>query len=193
MNVRRRLRNRELFCVFVAALPAGSLLYAQPEPPGKLVIRRASIDPAVARYRASLKKAPPALRGFRAAILDRAADFRPIAMPSRSRSPELWQAADHVAERLAEDGLLPTLAGAIEQLGPSSIPPADEDTIHLLRAIGFPTDLLGFFAPPDGAASGPSAIVRYIAGRLEAGRTARSLRGSLDAVPFRFTRSHPAC
>ncbi|MFQ5430426.1 MAG: hypothetical protein ACE5E1_08970 [Phycisphaerae bacterium] len=194
MSKRRKRHSRGLACLLygcMSVLAAGGPLFAQSESRGKPAILRATLDPAVARYRASLKKEPPALRGFRAPILDRAAEFPPIAMPSRTGSPKLWQVADRVAGRLARVGLLPTLADAIEQLGPSSIPPSDEEAIRLLRAIGLPTDLLGFFSPPGDPASGPCAIVRYIAGRLKAGRSARSLRGELDAVPFRFKRSRP--
>ncbi len=149
------------------------------------------VNDSVAGYRRSLHKGQPALRGFRAPLLDDAAWPWPIDPPDAGAPAPMRRAADVVARRLAKDGLLATSAAALEILGPANFVAAEEGGIEILKAIGLPVDLLAFFPPPGGTAVEPYAVVRHICRRLMAGQTAAAIRPELEAIPFRFVGSRP--
>jgi hypothetical protein len=147
------------------------------------------LDDSVLDFRRSLSKGPPALRGFRAPLLEDAAMPWPIESPDAGAPAPMRRAADLVARRLAKDGLLATTAAALELLGPANFVAAGNEGIEILKAIGLPVDLLAFFPPPDDPPAEPYAVVRHIARRLATGPSTAALRPELDAIPFRFAKS----
>lgn len=135
--------------------------------------------------RATLPVTRPALRGFRASIgapgevrwpFDAASD----ATPDQRRAIEL------VSRRLAPDGLLPTLALALEALGAPRFVDAAEREVDELRAIGLPTDLLRFFRLDGVTDADAIHVVRAVARRLARGTPAADLARELADASFRF-------
>jgi len=161
-----------------------------PEPPGPAPSERVTVGPGpelspeVLTYRRSLPEARPALRGFRAAMPGQASERWPSEAPDSGVNPLLAAAADHVARRLAPDGLLRTLAAAIEIIGPSRFTDFGIDQISLLRRTGLPVDLLTYFG------DGPESITRQIVDQVATG-TPASLQRLLASVPFSFRQSCP--
>lgn len=121
-------------------------------------------------------EARPALRGYRAPVLG-SPDPWPSDLPS---DPAPARAADVIARRLAADGLLPTLAVAIESIGP------DHASADLLRSAGFPTDLLDHFQAP-----GDAPALDFLVAQIRAGAAPSSLRRAIAAISFRFRASCP--
>lgn len=154
-------------------------------------IRRSTLPESILEYRRSMSEARPALRGFRAPILGNKSDSAQMDELQASAPPEIRQAADVVARRLAGDGLLATLAMAIKRIGPSQFvdQPTSRDSVDLLRSIGLPVDLLKFFPPSDQSPADPYAIVAHVARLVAEGMEPQVLRLELDKVPFQFTKS----
>lgn len=152
---------------------------------GRIEVLRSPRAAAVQSWRASLSEGRPELRGFRAPLLDQAATPWPIDVPPGPPDDAQVRAATLVARRLARDGLLSTLAQAIEVLGPAEF--ASNADLDLLRALGLPVDLIECFALEPSA----SATVQRIAHALAGGRTAADLRTELGAAKFVFTPSRP--
>ena len=94
-------------------------------------------------YRKSLPEARPALRGFRAPILEHAAQRNPIDEPNAAAPQELSRM---VGGRLARDGLLRTLRLVIEHYGAEQFMGDNQvEPNELLLRIGFPVDWLEHF------------------------------------------------
>lgn len=166
--------------MILATVILGTLAASAQAIPAGIAVRRPPEIPAEARaWRAALAEGRPALRGFRAPILDRRGETAPIDLPA---DPAARRAAAIVARDLARAGLLATTAAAVESLGGT---PALAD----LERVGIPVDWLEFFRGPDGAPAGADAIVRAIAGKIGAGASAESLRGDLAAYSFEFRAS----
>ena len=100
--------------------------------------------PEVKAWRGSLPEGRPALRGFRAPVLDHRAETRPIEPAGDAATKN---AAAIVERDLARRGLLATTAAATESLASSREAVGTED----LRAIGLPVDWLEFFRDTDSA------------------------------------------
>lgn len=119
--------------------------------PGRVRLVQAPASEATLAYRRRLPEAPPALRGFRAALGD-----QPPWPAQRPEDPPLRRVADLVAQRLATDGLPATLVHVLRMVDPQlreGDPAAQRD---LLRRVGLPDDLLEHFEVPDrGAGFGP--------------------------------------
>lgn len=97
-------------------------------------------------------------------------------------------AADHVARRLALDGLLATTAAAIKLLGSSRfLAPASEEEAQL-ESIGLPVDLLRHFQL--GAGPGTLGALRSIAEAVAAWPDPAALKKQLSKIEFKF---EPTC
>lgn len=154
------------------------------------VVRRAEHQ-TVSAYRASLAEAPPPQPGFRAAILGNAGMPWPYEPPTPSDAPELHRAADWVRAHLAEDGLLPTLAGVLERLGPANLNQGDQADLQLLRRSGLPVDLLAHFATPTPTGAGAYDVVRHVLGLIMQRRPSGAFDESTIALPFVPQKSDP--
>ena len=130
--------------------------------------------------------AVPAL-GFRAPILQLAREGVSGAAAGATKTVDP-KAAEVVAQRLAHDGLLMTLARTVEILGPKRILADGPAALHSLREVGFPADLLASFSTSE-ATNASLALLDRVAGRLAAGATPDSLAPELRHMPFRFVRA----
>ncbi len=177
-------------CAF-AGFIRGAIAQGPPAQADRVRILDRVPDAALLVYRRSLREARPPLRGFRAAILDQAQVRWPFDPPGPDAPPEIRRAAAFVSERLAVDGLLPTLAGAIEIIGVVNFNRGDEADTALLRQVGIPVDLLACFpAPPSGQADS-YAVVRHAMRQLVSGRRAEELKSELESLPFEFAVAIP--
>jgi tetratricopeptide (TPR) repeat protein len=159
------------------------------EPRGLIEVHR--IDRPAGKPRQSMLEGRPPLRGFRAPIGAEADRPWPFDPPPASAPTYLRQASRVVAERLAVDGVLPTVARVIEVIGPNRVLAAPDDGFEMLRATGLPVDLIGFYAL-DGARRGDAAsVVRALARRLAEGRSAGALAPELETVAFEFAATRP--
>ncbi len=149
--------------------------------------------------RRSLRDEQTPSPGFRARLLqDETAQSSyvawPVTAPSSDGSDPSVRAAEVVARRLARDGLLVTLAEAVakwrEPGGKPSSTAFDEPKLDGLRGVGFPVDLLEYFAL-DGAPSTPLQVVRRAESRIDSGATIDAMRAELPQFGFRFQPSAP--
>jgi hypothetical protein len=145
-----------------------------------LAIRPHEIPDAVVMARRLYIEDRPSLRGFKAPIGPAGPDGRrPQDAPSQLSTP-----ARLVAERLATEGLLSTVARVIEAIGPDKFLADADDADDTLRAVGVPVDLLAFFEMPDDA-------VAAIARRLRGGASADVLAAELRETAFDFRPTRP--
>lgn len=146
--------------------------------------QRAS-DPLRAQY----SVARPAVRGFRASLFGK--ETWPIELGAWDANDPRNKAAEIVAKRLAADGLLPTLALAIDALGAAAFALDDAASRAIandaLKAVGVPVDWLDHFSL--GATEPPVAIA--IARRLVAGEKPADLAAWLATATFAFRPSVP--
>lgn len=170
-------------------------LFGAASSPTVRVIEPPAWSDAVAAHRTSLTEGRPELRGFRAPLLDDAANPWPIAAPGPDAPAELRNAVDHVAQHLAIDGLLATMVEVIRILGSARFVEPDVAAVDLLKQTGLPVDLLRFFPKPEAmrqdVADDGLSVVRFAARQLENGMSMSDLRRALAAVPMRFQRSSP--
>ncbi len=146
-----------------------------------LAIRRHEIPDAVVMARRLYIEDRPALRGFRAPInpVSGLSVPWPQDAPAGLRTP-----ARLVAELLAVEGLLPTVARVIESIGPDEVLADVDGVFDTLRDVGVPVDLLAFFEMPDDA-------VAAIAQRLRDGVSAEVLAAELRETVFDFRPTRP--
>lgn len=138
------------------------------------VVRTADLPPEVRAWRASLPEGRPALRGFRAPVLDHRDETVPIELP---RDAAARRAAGLVARDLAHKGLLSSTVAAIDALRSAGAEVGPSE----LRAIGLPVDWLEYFHGPGG-----DSVVRQIAARLASGSSAADLETELAGYSFTF-------
>ena len=134
-------------------------------------------------YRKSLQKGRPSNRGFMPALTD-AEPRWPMDEPGDDAPPSLRAAADTVGKRLAFDGLLPTLVRVMATVGPQTFATMEEADIELLRATGFPVDLLRHFQ----LASGESDrdLLAALAQRLGESPSLDAVNADLSGARFAF-------
>jgi hypothetical protein len=194
--------RRFLQAVVAISLAASARTIAQEAAHSSSLIRvqRHSTPAWVLEDRGMLGERRPGLRGFRARILDHAATWNedgvwPMSMPGAEHTHPVWISADLVSRRLARDGLLVTLAEAIQ---PWLAEDAKEyrkaferSRLGWLRSAGVPVDWLAYFAPPGGEVSGPEALVESIERQLDSGATIDSMRANFAKVPYEFRASVP--
>lgn len=168
--------------------PAPRKLFASPGRVDRYIkIVISQPDPEVARYRSELPTGFVPMPGFRAPILEMANDTWPaLALRGELDSKQIL-AAEHIARRLAHDGLPSTLAQAIEILGTDRFSTNHGERLNILKSVGFPTDLLSFYSTTN---VGAPNIINLILNRSAAGITPEAIRRQLEHVSFRFEPSH---
>lgn len=149
---------------------------------GEVVVERHEVPFEIAARRNAYVEGRPALRGFRAGLGPSAANAWPIDLPVGDG--DLARAADWVNERLARDGLLPTLVHVVEILGAKKF--ADEDHLELLRGSGLPVDWLVYFSLPDS-----TSVVRAVARGLNAGVGVDAVIADTARAQFAFRPTIP--
>lgn len=128
--------------------------------------------------------------GFRAPILGFASDRPTIAVASGKPATGRTAAADLIAQRLAREGLLVTLARAIELVGPKQFVADGREALRQLEQAGFPVDLLACFSNSTGdVATASLAVAQGVAQRLETNGTPASMAAYLARMPFHFVRA----
>lgn len=95
-----------------------------------------------------------------------------------------------VRQRLAREGLLPTLARVILHLGPAKFVDATERHVEELTRFGLPLDLLAWFSI-EGVRPSPAENVSYIAKELVQGVRIEKLEKSLRRAQFHPVPSLP--
>ncbi len=138
----------------------------------------------VARFQ-DYPEAVPVLRGFRAALLDRASDPWPLDQIGLEGIPSWRAAATFVARRLAKDGLVRTTMGAMNAFDLPWRRSGDSLDDGVLRAVGVPTDLLDCYHVE-------GAPVRHaIAAWLAEGAPEAAIESIVRKASFSFTQSSP--
>lgn len=153
------------------------------------------LPPTVQSFRASNAESIVPPRGFRAPILENHAEaWRP------RLETNAFEAADHdaarlIEQRLASDGLIPTLAKILLRYGPESGLSNPTNFLRRLSAVGYPVDLLRHFRPTDAATTGPELrdraawVVQSIAARQIAIPTAKAAAPGAFPLEFDFQPS----
>lgn len=149
---------------------------------GEVRVERHEVEFHVASRRNAYAEARPAVRGFRAQFGADAANAWPIDLPTGDG--DLARAAELVNQRLARDGLLPTLVRVVDVLGAKKF--AGDDRIEQLRAAGLPTDWFAHFIAP-----GPPNVVQFVAQALNTGASAEAVVADTSRVQFAFRPTIP--
>jgi hypothetical protein len=125
--------------------------------------------------------------------LDRSRETWPGLFPTAPEDPLLVAAATFVRDRLASDGLLPTLARTIKLLDWHNTKPSPAAALAQLRAVGLPVDLIDFFSLPGQSGQSPSSekLVLWIASQLASGRPLEDLCADLKTAAFSFQQTSP--
>jgi hypothetical protein len=171
--------------------PTPLLPRMRPRPPGnKETVQVFEPTPShgAARFRSEFPDAFVPLRGFRAPILDASVERLEIIEKQNPFSPENFEAAKLINDRLAHDGLLKTLAGVLELLGAERFLTNGSSGLAHLNVVGFPDDLLACFASRDYAdpAEGALEVVQGIARALTDGTTVHEMESELRSRRFHF-------
>lgn len=135
-------------------------------------------------YRLGLEEVRPGLRGFRAPLLDAAAERRAL-QPDAAADGPLRTAQRAVASALAREGLLATLVATVAALGPDAIL-ADPDPVARVAATGLPVDLLAHFAAEAPRTERPAAHIRAVARRLRSGESVAAVQRGVVSAAFEF-------
>ncbi len=175
-------------------VPSARPRYATPPRVENAVrIVQAPLPPAVRAFRTSNEEAVVPPRGFRAPILEHHAEaWRP------RLETNAFESADHdtvrwVEQKLAADGLIPTLTRILQRYGPET--GLGEPTIFLRRlsAAGYPVDLLRHFRANDTPSAGPqdraAAVVQSIAARQIASPGAKAATAGPYPIEFDYQPS----
>jgi hypothetical protein len=152
---------------------------------------RPPLPEAVRIYRQTLPTRVTPLPSFRAPILGRAALRPPLELTGDRLSPAQQQAAAQIQRGLHTEGLLLTLARALQTLGPARFTQDHPAHFAELARLGLPMDLLIFFAPANLDEANPASVVAEVSQRLATGQSPNHLEPWLQSIPFRFRPSHP--
>ncbi|MEK6645021.1 MAG: hypothetical protein AABZ08_14060 [Planctomycetota bacterium] len=148
-----------------------------------IAIRRFQSPTEVAAYRTTLREDRPPLRGFRAPIRGEPIQDWPFEWPFDSAPPEVRQAAEHVAKRLARDGVLATTAALVDVLGEKLL---RKDAADLLRRVGMPVDMLECF----GASEHDGSLIKLLQEiRDRRRRSSSECERWLAGIPFAWKPS----
>ncbi|MBI5362328.1 MAG: hypothetical protein HZA53_04055 [Planctomycetes bacterium] len=156
---------------FLLALPVGASAFAG----DAIQVVRVSPGRELTQLERDVREGRPPLRNFFPAMgggVDPAGAWRSERwnLPTDERSS---RAAEHVAKRLAPDGLLATLAWLAEQ------EPERAGDRAWLTEIGLPVDWIDAFSAPDGGDA-----LAWIAGRVARGAKATELAPEFARCPF---------
>jgi hypothetical protein len=128
--------------------------------------------------------------GFRAPILGFAPDRLFVSLSTGKPGNAQSAVADVIARRLARDGLLVTLARAVELAGPDRFLSQGTDALRDLQRAGFPVDLLASFSARTGDVAAASlSVAQEVARKLTSNGTPESLAPQFARMPFRFVRA----
>jgi len=158
----------------------------QPRPLTRVV--RASLGEPVSSHRARNTNSVLPASSFRAPILGAANQTdRPGAKVNPNTTER--EAARIIEERLARDGLLPTLAKTVAHLGAARCLANPGDTLVELHSLGLPVDLLQHFQAGGAttASDRPRAILEQIARALQKGGTIEEIQSGLKSTRFSFS------
>jgi hypothetical protein len=149
---------------------------------GPEVLRSPALPPETSAWRAALAEGRPALRGFRAPILDHRTETVAVDLPS---DPAVRSVAILVSRDLASRGLLATTAEALAALRETR----SEVGIADLLEVGIPADLLDAFRAPGGEPTDAESIVTRISARLASGLSSASIQEELSVYEFAYRPS----
>ncbi len=179
-----------LMALVIAGLFVESSAQSGPAPGDTIQIETHPQSAAITTIRKSLTECVPSSRGFIAPILQDADKSWSPNLPE-DLSSELALAADIVARRLARDGLLATLAQAVQVIGPGRLASNANTIVETVRSLGLPVDLLRFF-PAEGTEETSAFNVIVDVMRMFGGdTTADQIIPELNARPFHFIKSRP--
>jgi hypothetical protein len=144
-------------------------------PAGIVAVERPALPAGLAEYFLAQEEERPHLRNYR--VLD------PLMGDPRAPSLDDVEraAARLVHQRLGVDGLLPTVARALDALGARNLP--SEDLERRLARIGVPVDLVARTTQP--------GVLAEIRARLVAGEALEALCTELAARPLVYTPTIP--
>jgi hypothetical protein len=145
-------------------------------------VMRISVDSAVAARRAAYARSSRRCAGS-ARRCRRCEGCGLIAMPDAKTEPES-HAAQHVAEHVAPDGLVPTLVRVIDILGAGTFEngdASDPDRHDLLRRVGIPVDWLKCFHAP-----GAPSLVRWVVQLLSSGTSVDNVLARTSEITFTY-------
>lgn len=135
---------------------------------------------------AQLSERTPALASYRSPELDGieiAATRLNGALPDGAAQHWDVEPRRIVRQRLAKDGLLPTIARVVLHLGPKTFVQCEDEQLVRLAGFGIPTDLLRFFVL-DGVEPTPRAVVEHIAQEFVAGTRIEKVEKVLRRARF---------
>lgn len=147
----------------------------------RVVRQEASAESLAARQR--LRQEVPVLRGYRVPLGQEDISQWPFEPPDMQAPPPFRAAAQHVAEHLSCDGLIPTTAMAIHLLGPAHFMAADGQAVPMLRSVGIPTDLLAWFSH-DGSPQTTESVITHLATLLGEATSAEAIAADLEGFAF---------
>ncbi len=180
------------FRVVVANEPQGQSPSTPPtrraEPPPSVRVVDRDLPPDVHAYRATLAQARPENRGFQSPVGGVRSPSVSMGLGAKELSPGTLAAAAAISQRLAPDGLLVTVARAIETLGLPRLENPGQREIEMLAGIGVPTDLLAGFAMTEGPGR-PSETLAAIAATLRRAGGIDRCKRELARVPFAMPRT----
>ncbi len=162
------------------------MVRARNDEPVRLVKSQPAVHPTA--FQVGLTNWFVPARGFRAPILDAANDGPLPGEGSTILSSESLQTAKWINDRLAHEGLLKTLAGALVRLGPDRFVTNGRAGLVELSRVGFPDDLLACFASGGHAdpVDASLEVVRSIAQALAEGADTYEVEEEFKARQFRF-------
>lgn len=142
---------------------------------------------------AVLTERTPALASFRSPELD-GIDVAKERLAGRLPEPAAkhWDIEPRrlVRQRLAKEGLLPTIARVVLHLGPASFVPCGPEQVARLTSFGVPMDLLTMFSF-EGMEAEPRAIVEHIARELQGGTRIERIEKALRRAKFTPVQTMP--
>ncbi len=129
---------------------------------------------------------PPEVRSFRAPVNTPVEELIPLRVDDAKYTDAERTAAEHIAKRLAFDGLMPTLVRALALLTPDQWQSPTPVQMRRLSAMGLPTDLLQGVALPGNETPSTTDIVAWAAAKLKSGISAEDAAREAAALEYRF-------
>lgn len=148
-------------------------------------------DEAALAYRRRLPDGAVPLRGYRPTLFHAPADPLPVYPSEMVFDTTRHKSAEIVAQRLAHDGLLLTLAQVLRVMDATSATRDHKRITVELEAAGFPVDLLACFGPPGVDPADPHGVLRFVADLIRKSPPGAALTKTLAEVPFAWPLNHP--
>jgi len=177
----------------LAAVAVGRPSYAQTNVNSSgddpIVVIRPVVDAAAREARAALRKGPPPLRGFRAAVGATTGPAWPLDPPGAGRPAWLREAESLVGHRLSRDGLPAMVGVLVDQFGEELAKHPADDQRLLLREAGLPVDLLACFKPPAPDEAAP--LLQWAMDQRKGGAKGDALAARLRSCSFQWAPALP--